>query len=52
MLLPVDSQESFVPMGEQGYRIAIGQCGQLAPQPPGFGESAEGGREGVPPSMD
>ena len=24
MLLPVDSQESFVPMGEQGYRIAIG----------------------------
>ena len=24
MLLPVDSQESFVPMGEHGYRIAIG----------------------------
>ena len=24
MLLPVDSQESFVPMGEKGYRIAIG----------------------------
>ena len=24
MLLPVDSQESFVPMGTQGYRIAIG----------------------------
>ena len=24
MLLPVDSQESFVPMGERGYRIAIG----------------------------
>ena len=24
MLLPVDSQESFVPMGQQGYRIAIG----------------------------
>ena len=24
MLLPVDSQESFVPMGAQGYRIAIG----------------------------
>ena len=24
MLLPVDSQESFVPMGEMGYRIAIG----------------------------
>ena len=24
MLLPVDSQESFVPMGEQGYKIAIG----------------------------
>ena len=24
MLLPVDSQESFVPMGTKGYRIAIG----------------------------
>jgi alkanesulfonate monooxygenase SsuD/methylene tetrahydromethanopterin reductase-like flavin-dependent oxidoreductase (luciferase family) len=24
MLLPVDSQESFVPMGRKGYRIAIG----------------------------
>ena len=24
MLLPVDSQESFVPMGRMGYRIAIG----------------------------
>src|SRR5215470_6440013 len=24
MLLPVDSQESFVPMGTRGYRIAIG----------------------------
>jgi alkanesulfonate monooxygenase SsuD/methylene tetrahydromethanopterin reductase-like flavin-dependent oxidoreductase (luciferase family) len=24
MLLPVDSQESFVPMGAKGYRIAIG----------------------------
>src|SRR3989442_13274530 len=24
MLLPVDSQESFVPMGMKGYRIAIG----------------------------
>jgi alkanesulfonate monooxygenase SsuD/methylene tetrahydromethanopterin reductase-like flavin-dependent oxidoreductase (luciferase family) len=24
MLLPVDSQESFVPMGREGYRIAIG----------------------------
>ena len=24
MLLPVDSQESFVPMGQQGYRIAVG----------------------------
>ena len=24
MLLPVDSQESFVPMGKMGYRIAIG----------------------------
>ena len=24
MLLPVDSQENFVPMGAQGYRIAIG----------------------------
>ena len=24
MLLPVDSQESFVPMGERGYRIAVG----------------------------
>jgi alkanesulfonate monooxygenase SsuD/methylene tetrahydromethanopterin reductase-like flavin-dependent oxidoreductase (luciferase family) len=24
MLLPVDSQESFVPMGHKGYRIAIG----------------------------
>ena len=24
MLLPVDSQESFVPMGARGYRIAIG----------------------------
>jgi len=24
MLLPVDSQESFVPMGAEGYRIAIG----------------------------
>ena len=24
MLLPVDSQQSFVPMGEHGYRIAIG----------------------------
>ena len=24
MLLPVDSQESFVPMGEKGYRIAVG----------------------------
>ena len=24
MLLPVDSQESFVPMGAQGYRIAVG----------------------------
>src|SRR2546426_12318697 len=24
MLLPVDSQESFVPMGLKGYRIAIG----------------------------
>ena len=24
MLLPVDSQESFVPMGQMGYRIAVG----------------------------
>ena len=32
MLLPVDSQESFVPMGTQGYRIAIGGGGSHNPR--------------------
>ena len=32
MLLPVDSQESFVPMGTLGYRIAIGGGGSHNPR--------------------
>ena len=32
MLLPVDSQESFVPMGTMGYRIAIGGGGSHNPR--------------------
>ena len=32
MLLPVDSQESFVPMGTNGYRIAIGGGGSHNPR--------------------
>ena len=50
MLLPVDSQESFVPMGEQGYRIAIG-AGSSPPQPPGL-VSAEGRRQSLPQGVD
>ena len=32
MLLPVDSQESFVPMGEQGYRIGSTDAGTASPE--------------------
>ena len=32
MLLPVDSQASFIPMGQQGYRIAIGGGGSHNPR--------------------
>jgi len=41
MLLPVASQESFVPMGTQGYRIAIG-AGRSPPPPPGGRRASAG----------
>ena len=50
MLLPVDSQESFVPMGAQGYRIAIG-AGSFPPQPQGVG-SPEGRRKILPEGLE